>query len=98
MVKGVTETCSYHLPTTLENDLIPNTKEEVASPSVVQAHPHLAHLSDNFLEVDSTARVLLLIGRDGLLMEITILLLTTPLLGGPWWGLFALSALGFSIP
>ena len=43
-IKGVGETKSYKLPTLLTNTGIPCNKSEVATPEIVEAHQHIAHL------------------------------------------------------
>ena len=63
-VKGVGEGKGFKLPTLFTNDAIPDNKDEVASPSIVRAHAHIAHYAKFFNEVDVNADTLLLIGRD----------------------------------
>ena len=70
-VKGMGERQTYRLPTTLENDMIPDTREEVATPEDLEQSGHLAEYAHRFLPVDKEAEVLLLIGRDaGELMSV----------------------------
>lgn len=64
-IKGVTEPLWFQLPPVFENELIPDTRSEVATPSTVRAHPHVCHLAHNFSKLEKTAQVFLLIGRDG---------------------------------
>ena len=64
-IKGVTENYTYRLPRVYSADLIPVTKNEVATPEIVRQHPHIAHLAGNFVKLNESAQVLLLIGRDG---------------------------------
>ena len=64
LVKGVSEETTFNLPNLFENDCIPDTKDEVATPKEVANIPHLKHLSQNFLKLDGKAEVALLLGRD----------------------------------
>ena len=63
-VKGVGEKRGFKLETLVTNDGIPDNKDEVASPSTVRSHPHIAHYAKFFNEVDNNAETLLLLGRD----------------------------------
>ena len=63
-VKGVGQKKSIQLPPVYTNEFIPNCKNEVASPSIVSQHNHIAHLSKNFTNPDSNCDVLVLVGRD----------------------------------
>ena len=64
IVKGVNETKSILLPETLTSSTISDTRNQVATPSMVFAHSHIAHLAGNFPPFNKDAEVLLLIGRD----------------------------------
>ena len=63
-VKGVGQKKSIQLPPVYTNEFIPNCKKEVASPSIVSQHNHIAHLSKNFTNPESNCDVLVLVGRD----------------------------------
>ena len=63
-VRGVNERKAHSLPPVMTHSSIPGSKREVASPAVVAAHKHIAHLSRNFLDIDQDAEILLLLGRD----------------------------------
>ena len=63
-VKGVKENTSFFLPATNTNPHIPDCKHEVASKDTVRGFHHLRHLADNFCDLDQSAEVLLLVGRD----------------------------------
>ena len=63
-MKGLYEKKRISLPPVLTNSFIPQSKAEVASPKTVQAHPHLRRFARNFPQLDESAEVLLLIGRD----------------------------------
>ena len=47
-----------------ENDCIPDSKEEIATRSLVSNHHNISHLADKFLDLDPNAQVGLLLGRD----------------------------------
>ena len=61
-VKGLAESRWIPLPDLLTNPYIPDTTAEVATRSVVQAHPHIRHLSGKFPEKRHDYEVLLLLG------------------------------------
>ena len=63
-IRGIKEKKTYQLPPMISNESIPDTKSEVASPAMVEAHPHLKGLSKYFCNVHQSAEVTLLIGRD----------------------------------
>ena len=63
-IRGFNSRKSYKLSHLLTSNSIPDCKHEVASPGIVELHPHIAHLSRHFLEVAPSAEVLLLLGRD----------------------------------
>lgn len=64
VIKGINCNQSFKLPPLLTNNAIPNTKNEVASPKDVEAHPHICHLARYFNEIENTAQVTLLLGRN----------------------------------
>ena len=53
-----------HLPTIIECNAIPDSKEEIPTPAVAMAHPHLRPIADKIHEVRPESEILLLIGRD----------------------------------
>ena len=63
-VKGVNENKTYDLPPLFENDCIPDSKEEIATRSLVSNQHNISHLADKFLDLDPNAHVGLLLGRD----------------------------------
>ena len=63
-IRGVKEKTTYNLPPLYTNNFIPDCRNEVASPDVVRAHPHVAHLARHYADYDPTADVLILLGRD----------------------------------
>ena len=54
----------YQLPTLTECDEIPNNREEIPTPEVARAHPHLFQKANKIPTLDKEAEVLLLVGRD----------------------------------
>lgn len=62
-VKGFNEKTWYPLPTLLSNDFIPNSRGEVATPTIVKLHDHLKHLSHHYLNKKDVP-VLMLLGVD----------------------------------
>ena len=69
-VRGKGEKSVFNLPNLLTSPHIPNTKDEIASPAIVSAHKHIAHLTDHFVVPNTDLDVLILIGRDcGSLMK-----------------------------
>ena len=54
----------HQLPTITECDDIPDSKDEIPTPDVARAHPHLHQIADQIPEVQSSVDILLLIGRD----------------------------------
>ena len=54
----------YRLTTLTECNEIPNNPEEIPTPEVTQAHPHLQQIADKIPDLDKHAEILLLIGRD----------------------------------
>ena len=63
-VKGINEKRRHFLPLVYTNPFIPDSKSEVADPQIVGKFSHLRHLAKNFSEVDGSAEVMLLLGRD----------------------------------
>ncbi|VDI78659.1 Hypothetical predicted protein [Mytilus galloprovincialis] len=63
VIESLDGSTSLQLPTLIECD-IPNIREEIPSPAVVRHHDHLREIADYIPEIDDTAPILLLIGRD----------------------------------
>lgn len=63
-IKGVNEDAWYNLPPLYENNFIPDTKHEIATPQVISKLPEHAHLAHMFVPCDDEAEVGLLLGRD----------------------------------
>ena len=54
----------YLLPTVTECDAIPDNKDEIPSPDIAKAHPHLRPIANQIPEPQRDVDILLLIGRD----------------------------------
>jgi hypothetical protein len=52
------------LPTITECNAIPDNKDEIPTPDIAMAHPHLRPISDQIPEAQRDTDILLLIGRD----------------------------------
>ena len=63
-IKGVGERKGFSLPQLVTNNVLPQNKNEIATPDIVRAHSHISHLSKCFNNYDISAEVLLLLGRD----------------------------------
>ena len=63
-VKGVFEQTTYNLPCLYENNFIPESTEEVATPEALNKNPSLKKFPHHFTEMDRKAEVMMLIGRD----------------------------------
>ena len=63
-VRGINSNEWIRLPSTLTHPSIPDTRNEVATPSIVRAHRHVSHLAKNFPSVNSDLEVLILIGNN----------------------------------
>ena len=56
----------YPLPTVIECTAIPDNKNEIPTPDIARAYPHLRPIAEYIPEIDESADILLLIGRDPL--------------------------------
>ncbi|XP_062600197.1 uncharacterized protein LOC134261817 [Saccostrea cucullata] len=63
-LEPVLEGNRIHLQSVIECDDIPNCREEIPTPDVARAYPHLADLATHIPELNDDADILLLIGRD----------------------------------
>ena len=52
------------LPILTECSAIPDSGEEIPTPAVARAHPHLEAIADKIPELDAEVEILLLVGRD----------------------------------
>ena len=63
-VCGIKQGCWFGLPKVLTNAWIPNSKNEVATPALIEKHHHLKHLRQNFPNFEEKIPVLMLLGAD----------------------------------
>ncbi|XDV22790.1 hypothetical protein PO909_027607 [Leuciscus waleckii] len=54
------------LPTLIECNDIPDNRAEIPTPEVAQNHPHLRRIASEIPEMDDSAQILMLLGRDAL--------------------------------
>ena len=54
----------HQLSNVVECDAVPDSKEEIPTPQVARAHPHLRGIADEIPEICDDAEILLLVGRD----------------------------------
>ncbi|XP_057700851.1 uncharacterized protein LOC130921225 [Corythoichthys intestinalis] len=64
IVEDVDGKVSMMLPTITECDQIPDNRDEIPSPEVAAAHPHLRSIASQIPPLDPSADILLLLGRD----------------------------------
>ena len=55
---------SHMLPILTECSAIPDRREEIPTPAVARAHPHLEAIAEKIPKLDPEAEILLLVGRD----------------------------------
>ena len=64
VVESFDGTQSHMLPVLTECSAIPDSREEIPTPAVARAHPHLEAIVEKIPELDPEAEILLLVGRD----------------------------------
>ena len=64
VLESLDKRVKYELPTVTECDEIPNNREEIPTPEIARAHPHLRQIADKIPRLDKQAEILLLVGRD----------------------------------
>ena len=64
VIESLDSSCQMTLPTLIECDQIPDTREEIPSPEVAREHPHLRDIANFIPAVRNDAEIMLLIGRD----------------------------------
>ncbi|XP_076849002.1 uncharacterized protein LOC143497110 [Brachyhypopomus gauderio] len=52
------------LPTLIECDMLPDDRSEIPTPEVAQYYSHLSSIADKIPDIDPSAPILLLLGRD----------------------------------
>ena len=64
IIEALDGSTTFHLPTVLECDDIPQNRDEIPSPDIMRQHSHLRDLSGFIPHIDDSNRIELLIGRD----------------------------------
>lgn len=64
MIESFDGSCTLDLPTLIECDQVPNSKDEIPTCDVANHYPHLTEIAHHFPPIDDTAQVSILIGRD----------------------------------
>lgn len=64
VVKSFEGKMSFHLPTLIECNAIPNNREEIPTAKAASHHPHLKAIAAEIPPLDPQAEILLLIGRN----------------------------------
>ncbi|XP_055061254.2 uncharacterized protein [Misgurnus anguillicaudatus] len=65
-IEPVSGNISLTLPTRIECNNIPDNRAEIPTPEVAQNHPHLRRIASEIPEMDDSAQILMLLGRDAL--------------------------------
>lgn len=64
IISSVNDEVQFNLPPLIECDNIPDNRDEIPTPDVVQYHSHLADLASFIQPIDENCKIMLLIGRD----------------------------------
>ena len=64
IIESLDSSTTFHLPTVLECDDIPQNRDEIPSPDIMRQHSHLRDLSGFIPPIDDSCQIELLIGRD----------------------------------
>lgn len=64
VIESVNGKTSMPLPTLTECNQIPDNRSEIPTPEAAAAHPHLLPVASQIPPLDSSAKILLLLGRD----------------------------------
>ena len=66
IVEGLdrTQSVQLNLPPVLECDSLPDNHTEIPTSDMARCYTHLRDIAESFHELDSSAKILLLIGRD----------------------------------
>ena len=63
IIESLDKQVRHQLPTLTECDEIPNNREEIPTPEVARAHPHLFQIADKIRTLDKEAEVCCLSGE-----------------------------------
>ena len=64
VIESLDGTQSHMLPVLTECSAIPDSREQIPTPAVARAHPHLREIAEKIPELDPEVEILLLVGRD----------------------------------
>lgn len=64
VIEALDHSATLDLPTVIECNHIPNSRDEIPTPDVAQRHSHLNSITSFIPHLDDNAEILLLIGRD----------------------------------
>ena len=64
MIESLDGSKVYPLPNLVECNAIPEDKNEIPTPQIALAHPHLQSIADKIPEIEDDVDILLLVGRD----------------------------------
>ncbi|XP_056020363.1 uncharacterized protein LOC125680242 [Ostrea edulis] len=64
VIESIDGSYQLNLPTVIECDDIPNKRQEIPTPEVANAYPHLSEIASELHPLDIDMEILLLIGRD----------------------------------
>ncbi|XP_023805499.1 uncharacterized protein LOC110017230 [Oryzias latipes] len=64
VVQSIDGASAIPLPTLIECNMIPNKRSEIPTPAAAEGHPHLERIAHKIPSLDSSAAILLLLGRD----------------------------------
>ena len=64
VIESLDGTHIHMLPILTECSAIPDSREEIPTPAVARAHPHLKDIAEKIPELDPEVEILLLVGRD----------------------------------
>ncbi|XP_056016958.1 uncharacterized protein LOC130053620 [Ostrea edulis] len=64
VIESIDGSYQINLPTVIECDDIPNNRQEIPTPEVANAYPHLSEIASELHPLDIDMEILLLIGRD----------------------------------
>ena len=64
VIEAIYGSYQLNIPTTIECDDIPNNRQEIPTPEVGNAYPHLSEIASELHPFEKDMEILLLIGRD----------------------------------
>ena len=64
VIESIDGSYQLNIPTIIECDDIPNNRQEIPTPEVANAYPHLSEIASELHPLEKDMEILLLIGRD----------------------------------